>query len=71
MKLGPVGIAFLFCYVLLCLFYCIQIQKQENNSICQLICNFLLLPDDIIEMHDNIINTMSRRGKLLREKSVS
>lgn len=55
MKLDPVGIAFLFCYVLLCLFYCIQIQKQENNSICQLIFNFLLLPDDIIEIISSIL----------------
>lgn len=41
MKLDPVGIALLFCYTLLCLFYCIQIEKEKSNNICQLICNFL------------------------------
>lgn len=32
---------------------------------------FSLLPDYLIEMYDNIIHTMSRRGKLLSRKSLS
>lgn len=40
MKLDPVGIALLLRYILLCLFYCIQIEKEKSN-ICQFICNFL------------------------------
>lgn len=41
MKLDPIGMALLFCYILLCLFYCIQTEKEKSNNICQLVCNFL------------------------------
>lgn len=41
MKPNPVGNALLFCCILLCLFYCTQIENEKSNNICQLICNFL------------------------------